>query len=288
MSKKWGITKLIAILLIFGLIIICCERNQEKAENNAVINNSEDDIFYQTPPFELKIIPEGILISLGDIPDDITSIIVDIDNWGDRVYTFQNDDYPIRRDMISSSMARIEGECLEQIKQIKEIIFPFVKSGEKYNVFVVYLKPDMDSASPPFCRIIAESGIYLQNEVELILNENNTSVRLSEEPKFTSDAVYSDNTNSFSFCMFNDEITSVLGVLSTDHNTNNMSWDFEPAISEQIKRSRELTGIREPEKEKYKSGDYTAFIQYSINIIYDNIEWQNYFIKSPRFNYTVQ
>jgi len=266
------ITNLLSIILVITLSISCI--NNKPDQNLSVEENS----YYQTPPFELKTIPEGILISLGDIPDDITSIYVDIYNWGDRVYTFQKDDYPLRRDAISSSIAHIEGECLERIKQTKSIIFPFIKQGEKYNVLVIYFKSGIDCASTVFSQIIAENGIYLENDIELLLNANNTSVRLSEAPKFTSNVVYSDNTHSFSFYMFNDENTSVYGGISTEHNTRDISWDFEPIINEQIKRS----------KSSYKSGGYTAFIEFSINIIYDNIEWQNYFIKSPRFDYSVK
>ena len=277
----YKISKLLIGIFIFTQFISCTNKQSDRC-----LSGNEENI-YQTPPISLQIDPNGILISLGDIPDDITSINIDIYNWGDRVYTYQNDDYPIRRDMISSSMANIEGESLDYIKQTKSIIFPFVKQGEKYNIFVTYLKPGFDCASTVSNQIIAENGIYLENDIELILNADNTSVHLSEEPKFTSDIEYSDNAHSFSFYVFNDKHTSVYGGISTKNKTREISWDFEPSITEQIKRSREIAEIREPERESYISGVNTAFIQLSINIIFDKIEWYNYFIQSSRFTYTI-
>jgi len=268
---------IIIFILIFTLTIGCLNKKPNSE------SDTEEHTYYQTPPFKYETISEGVLITFDDIPDDVNSINIAIENCGEKVYTFTEGDYPNRRDMISYSMAWIQEDILEQVKQTKRIIFPFVKAGEKYNIAVVFMKSgEEESAFAPFVQFTAENGIYLEKDIELILNEAKTSVHLSDEPRFTSDVEYSDNTHSFSFSMFRDEHSVGMGGISTAPNTREIFWDFEPSISEQIKRSRN----REPEK--FFSGEYTAYIQFSIVLIYDNIEWYNYFVKSPYFAYYLE
>ena len=267
-------SKLLINILIFTLFLSCLNK-----QSDLYISEKEEYIYY-TPPFNLQINPNGILISLSDIPDDVISVHVEINNWGDRIYTYQNNDYPPEyRDMITSSSSMITGNVLEQIKKSNQIIFPFIKTGEIYNVTVTYSIPNYTCASAPFKRIIADNGIYFDKDIELILNEEKTSVRLSEEPKFSSNIGYSIISQYFSFSLYNEIMSSTLGSISTDNN-NILSWDFEPSIREQINRYNGTEGVS-------INGNYNAFIGYSMMIIYDNIEWYNQFIKSPKFSYTI-
>jgi hypothetical protein len=267
-------TKLLIGILIFTQFLSCSNKQSDQ-----YISENDENIYY-TPPINLQIISSGILISLSDIPDDVTSIHVEINNWGDRVYTYQNNDYPPKyRDMITSSSSMITGNALENIRQSNQIIFPFVKTGQIYNVSVTYSIPSYTCASAPFERIIADNGIYLEKDIELLLNDDNTSVRLSEEPKFSSNVGYNIISQYFSFSLYNEIMSSTLGSISTDNN-NILSWDFEPSIREQINRHNGT-------EEVSINGNYNAYIGYSMMIIYDNIEWYNQFIKSPKFIYTV-
>jgi len=275
------ISTLLNIVLSISLLLSC---SNNKIDSQFSV---EENIYYQTPPFESTTVQEGILISLSGIPDDVTSIFIEINNWGERTYTYKAGDYPEHRDMITSSYAIIEGSRLEQIRQTKELIFPFVKTGEKYNVSVMYIKPNINCTSAPFSQIIAKNGIYLEKEIKLILNENKTGVILSDEPIFSSFVEYSEYAYSFSFSLFNDEMASTMCSISIENNKKELSWDFEPLISEQIKTSRDMEKNRDQEIAYYKSGDYTAFINLKINLIYNNIEWQNYLVKSPGFDYFI-
>ena len=265
---------LLISIFIFTQFIGCSNKL-----SNQYISENEENIYY-TPPINLQNIPSGILISLNRIPDDIISIHVEISNWGDKVYTYQNNDYPPNyQDMITSSYSMITGNALENIKQSNKIIFPFVKTGEIYNVMVTYSIPNYSCASSPFERIIADNGIYFEKDIELVLNDENTSVRLSEEPKFSSNVGYNIISQYFSFSLYNEIMSSTLGSISTENNKI-LSWDFEPSIREQINIYNGTEGVR-------KKGNYNAYIGYSMIIINDNIEWYNYFIKSPKFTYTI-
>jgi len=270
----YKISKLLICIFIFTQFIGCSNK-----QSDLYISEKEEYIYY-TPPFNLQINPNGILISLSDIPDDVTSVHVEINNWGDRIYIYQNNDYPPEyRDMITSSSSMITGNVLEQIKKSNQIIFPFVKTGEIYNVMVTYSIPNYSCASSPFERIIADNGIYFEKDIELVLNDENTSVRLSEEPKFSSNVGYNIISQYFSFSLYNEIMSSTLGSISTENNKI-LSWDFEPSIREQINIYNGTEGVR-------KKGNYNAYIGYSMIIINDNIEWYNYFIKSPKFTYTI-
>jgi len=270
----YKISKLLIIIFIFTQFLGCSNKQSDQ-----YISENEENIYY-TPPFNLQINHNGILISLNDIPDDVTSVHVEINNWGDRIYTYQNNDYPPKyRDMITSSFSMITGNTLEQIKKSNQIIFPFIKTGEIYNVTVTYSIPNYTCASAPFKRIIADNGIYFDKDIELILNEEKTSVRLSEEPKFSSNVGYNITSQYFSFSLYNEIMSSTLGSISTDDNKI-LSWDFEPSIREQINIYNGTEGVS-------INGNYNAYIGYSMMIIYDNIEWYNQFIKSPKFTYTV-
>jgi len=206
-------TKLLIGILIFTQFLSCSNKQSDQ-----YISENEENIYY-TPLMNLQIILSGILISLSDIPDDVNSIHVEIYNWGDRFYTYQNNDYPPKyRDMITSSSSMITENTLEQIKKSNQIIFPFIKTGEIYNVMVTYSIPNYTCALSPFERIIADNGIYFDKDIELILNEEKTSVRLSEEPKFTSNIGYSIISQYFSFSLYNEIISSILGSISTDNN----------------------------------------------------------------------
>jgi len=268
--------------IILISLILCCSNYKPDL---AVSENEE--IYFYTPPFRLKTIPEGLLITLSDITDDISSIHVEIVNWGDKDFTYQNNNYPSRHhDIITSSYSMITGNSLEHIKQTNKIVFPFVKKGEKYNVLVTYSKPGYACASTPYMNIIADNGIYFDRDIELVLNDEKTNVCFSEEPKFSTSIGYNIISKYFYFQLYNEIMSSTLGSITTDNN-NILSWDFEPSISEQIKRSNEMKKIHEPEENICMQGDYTAIIGFYINAIYDEIEWYNDLIKSPSFNYPV-
>ena len=147
---------------------------------------------------------EGIKLSIKNIPEDAYSLFINIIDITDgqedealstNVYIWDND---------------LSKNELSKLKQTGYLICPFVKKGNKYLVNIaVYTVEDYknnfdtvrDNYLTRSASVIAGGGIYLTNSPTLNFTDNNTTVTLSETPKFSGDVIFSSE-GPFQFTNF--------------------------------------------------------------------------------------
>ena len=135
-----------------------------------------------------EAIPEGICLSFKNIPHDSTRLSIGFMDMDDAFF-------PKTGSREYTAFAEITGKLLDNVKQTGKVIFPFVREGHKYNIFIsfkydyfndegIHVNFDV-KPSTVIIDFTAENGFYFNNEVTLDVNKNYTSVTLSCEPIFS-------------------------------------------------------------------------------------------------------
>ena len=261
----------IRITMFFILIVLSCSTNTTQPVNNGIGHTIES-------------IPEGILITFNTIPLDTTSMFI-------RFESRKNNDQNLESSTEGSTLdsynvfeayAMIYDELFEQIKNSQKIICPFIQPGAQYEIFISFFNKDGESGGDMNIEteFTADTGIYPVNEFKLSLNDNNTSVQVSAIPLFSSNVEFPLNKYSFSF-----NLTSAQGTFgtSTDMLEENLYWEFESSINENVKLWKK-DALR---RGKDISGNHSAWITFSCNLLYDNIQWKVNLAKTQVFTYSL-
>ena len=238
-----------------------------------------------------QAVQEGILLSFSNIPSDATHMWIHATSKGDTSENRYGEHFAYAGITSPSVQGWVNAsEQLEKVKQTRKIIFPIVQIGQNYRFSVhVYNQREMElyRESKGNMRFVtaeaecmAENGItFDRNFVKLVLNETNSVVTLSSEPKFSSEVTFATQKYSFGVTINFTEINSSYGVgdhhypdgLSTDEKT----WIFEPEMTQNIKSDSVAMGWLE------SSSHYTTLAESYVNIIYDDIKWSVEIAKTP-------
>jgi hypothetical protein len=212
-------------------------------------------------------VPEGICLTFDTIPQETSRLFIIISIWG------ENEQVDSTHDIIGSS-ANITGTVLEQVKQTKKIVFPFVKPGQIYHISAHFENEETIDYAPVWMNTecTALAGIYFNEVPKLELNKTRTGVTLSSEPEFTAEVQYAPNKYGYSVTI---DVSENGSIGYSDKGTG-LHWDFEPQMTRGL-----------IEGDYLKTGYYSAYVTAYRNINYDNVTWSVEVAKTPEFIYTV-
>jgi len=216
-----------------------------------------------------KPVPEGILITFSHIPAETSRLFINIQ-------------YPNNPDSVHdiiSSHSDLRGNSLEQVKQTKKVIFPFVQAGRKYKISAIFQNEKFEDISDWIhADRIADKGIYFDNNISLNLNDTNTGVTLSSEPIFSSDVTFAETKYNFAVTIIVSQTEtegSSIGVGSNHiSGVEGLTWIFDPKMTRHLHKGEYLA-----------NGSYPAFVTARCNIIYNNITWSIEIAKTREFTY---
>ena len=261
---RYIIFKIITVLS-FNVLIFACTQN-----NNHLTKTGFSTDF----KFEVDNFQNGIILTFENIPPDISIMHIKFENWGE-IKSRSN-----IHDMKSEAYAIIDGNNLENVKESNRLHFPFVYPGEKYEIYITIFeegKQHTNDSQPVV--IIAENGIYLMNEIELIVNEVNANVQVNSAPVFSSQVEFHTLAFQYVFTLY--DPSSTYGT-TFSYSMNGLFWDFETYFNELITESEHIIEY----ERNLISGDYSAYHKLSGIIIYDGLTWVVNLAKSPIFTYS--
>ena len=218
-----------------------------------------------------ETVPEGILVTLSNVPPKTKDIRVVFRDWGGDEPDWDNIEPIASFNYIHNMGEAFSISTIEQVNQTSTIIFPFVQHGKRYIITALLLNNEDKLESSITTDCIADGGIYLNRNINLNLNNARTGIALSSAPLFTSDVQFEPQKMSYSIVALTDNNWSAIA----SDRTDNLSWNFEPKFREHLKE----TGV--------VSGDYPAYVVANLIIIHDNISWYFEIAKTPVFTYSL-
>ena len=148
-----------------------------------------------------ETVPDGILLTFSNIPEDTVHINVSLRD-------VTRNDY---RKAYFDSAIELEENDLVKLREIKTLLCPFVKNGHEYTIVINYWHDGWDSEeykgdTQLIINSFAGGGISPMNDPLLYFNEENKVLVLSEKPIFSEGVTYtqeySKNTSLyFYFCV---------------------------------------------------------------------------------------
>ena len=271
----------VPLVLFFVLVVFGCATGRDHAA---------DAGFGMTA----TAVPEGILLTFSNIPDDAVRLFVNVSSWSDA------EEAADRHDIISAYADIVDESFfsarpsfqLERLRETGRVVFPIVQAGQRYRISaMVATRQDhelmMDDVSGQIwveAEGVAEGGIYFNRaDVALALNDTNSAVTITSEPIFTSDVTFHAQKYSFGVTILVGEHSSI-GV--GDHHipqglsADGLTWTFEPQMTENLIKDA---------SEWLESGVlYTAWVTAYVDIIYDDITWSVEIAKTPRFAFSLE
>ena len=183
------------------------------------------------------------------------------------------------------ALSAITDTALEQVKKTGKVIFPYVRPEQKYFISVYFYKRDGNDGivliDNPAIRLecIPYSGIYLQDNIELILNGTHTNIALSAEPIFSDVIEYAPDIPKYYYFYDIKWSESALSkvqsiedwepfMIGWHGHTDELSIDFSP-----------LYGL----KNYIGTGNYSMYFVTYCNIIYNEVLWTVEIAKSEQF-----
>jgi hypothetical protein len=265
MHKNFVLGKIVLVLILALFVIGCAATNAAtQVASNKTSSSSEIIVM------KAEAVPEGISLTFENIPAETTRLFVHFQEWGNKEEINSTHD-------ITSSYADIRNSSLEQVRQTGKIIFPYVKSGQKYMISASLWGNDIplieDENNNIYAECTASSGIYLNNDLELSLNETHTSSILNAEPSFTKEVFYAPIKYHFDANIDKGDNSSI--GYSEIKTVDYLTWNFEPLMTNDLKPTGYLD-----------AGSYPAYITAYSNLVYENIEWSVEIAKSEEFTFT--
>ena len=220
-----------------------------------------------------EAVPEGIMLILETIPEEVTRLFIsfqDID---------PNTEYQINPDLVFSYSV-IDGSALEYVKKTGRVIIPFVNAGQNYFISVDYQENDDHFLSEwthlTLLECVPYSGMNSHyKDIRLRLNGTRTGIALSSEPVFPEEVQYAFPKFEYVVTVFSAEKSANISS-SFGRQVNTLTWNFEPAMTEELKKENYLI-----------NGTYSAFIRAFCNIVYDNVTWNVEIAKTQVFIYSL-
>ena len=230
----------------------------------------------QTNVSKLKAeaVSQGIRLTFDNIPSKTNRLFINVQSWDDAEKLTGTHN-------LVSSYADVRDASLEQVKQTGKIILPIVQTGRKYSISAVFQNGDLEDISDwIYADCVADNGIYFDNDIKLILVDNNTGVKLSSEPLFSSEVTFDSQKYSYAVTIShykNETESGSIGVGS--HHipaVNGLTWTFDPEMTDSLREGNYL-----------ESGSYPAYVTARCNIIYDNIVWSIEIAKTQEYTFSL-
>jgi len=237
------ISKRLLLIFCMLLIIFGCgkSRIQEKTES----------IF----TFTAKATPEGIILNLGEIPENAIAInILLFDITGNEKITHEALFFDT---LIFPELKNIVND-LAELRKTRFLLCPFAKDGHEYIVRVaVFTNENMDDWVNYEVNVIAEGGIYIKNNPQLYFCDENKNLTLSTKPIFSKEIHNSSNY------LFNYSVKVFIDDEFTPGGARNWNELIFPADE-----------IYNASKEYFGFTGYFPVVGYVRSIlIFENIEW---------------
>lgn len=259
MFYKIKLCKKIGIVLILTISLMNCASKSSPQELEAS-NNTNNDITATTNlGLQIEHISEGMLLTFSDIPQNVTTMLINI--YEEKYATTQSPDM----------LGIVLGPKLDEIKQTKKLIIPFAQQDTEYAISVNLIRNDeTDPATNLIESVQAENGTYIINNMELILNDEQTGVILSAEPEFSSSVEYDSYKYEYILLNLIDENKSLSNSI---YSGNELSCNFIPDTINLIKES-----------DPSLNGTFPSYVVALCNIDYQGVSWKVCVAKSEKFS----
>jgi hypothetical protein len=263
------------ISLIVGLVLVTfgCATGEPVTGKNQISDFPDIELSAET-------VPEGIRVTFSNfsnIPPEIDFLTVAFVDWagGEEPDGENNEPLAIMNSFSNRRVSQTwKSNAIEQVRQTGAVTFPFVQSGHRYDIMAVFANNELPA---PECVVktitaecVADSGIYLDRNITLTMNDACTGVALSGEPAFTSDVQFGPQKMQYAIILHKGDYTEAIGSYTDD-----LFWNFEPGFSEHLKEAGVATG------------DYPATVGASLNVIHDDISWLLEIAYTPVFTYSL-
>ena len=240
-------------------------------------------------------VPQGILLTFSNIPDDAVRLFVSVSSWGNAEEAAGSYDIvSAHADIVDESFfSAIPSFQLGRVKETGRVVFPIVQAGQRYRVSAMIatrrgheLMMRGVSYQVPWieAEVVAEGGVYFnRSDVAIALNHTNSVATITSEPVFTSDLTFHAQKYGFAVTVAVGELSSIgLG----DHHipyglsADGLAWTFEPQMTENLAKDA---------GEWLESGvPHPAWVTAYVNIIYDDITWSVEIAKTPQFAFSLE
>ena len=258
---------IIFLILGFSLAIFGCTTNFDSSKNHVY---TLSDIRVTAQPVQ-----NGILVNFSNfsnIPQEVDTLRVTFSDCGknsepdwrkmDRVATFK-----YLHDFYYNSHSE---NIIKQIRKTGKVVFPFVENGHKYSISAIFIdKTGFVKSIDTDC--IANGGIFIDRNINIVLNRSRTGISLSSKPSFAPNAKVEVKKVTYHIVSCTGEFLSAIGSDFTD----DLFWEFEPKFRKQLKEN----GLTK--------GSYPTYVGANLNIVHNNVSWIMEIAKSPIFTYSL-
>lgn len=163
------------------------------------------------------------------------------------------------------SFADIRGKQLEQIRNSKTFICPFVQNGKEYLITAI-LSQDNEQDIWLDSIATAGSGIRPNNLPMLDVRSELTVATLSEEPVFSIEVQYATPMYTYQITVLKDNNYS----FGYSEGTSDLIFDFSAMEKDFKKEDIQIAGL-------------PAYVKAFSNLVYDNITWRVVIAESEKF-----
>ncbi len=242
-----NVLKKICAALFFAVIFVCCAGGPEAASTDTGSGQQAETANAVDLGLQIEDVPEGALLSFKNIPADTEMIFINI---------YKDEIAPVQW---SDAFAVILGPKLDELKVTKHLIFPFAEKDQPYTISLDVERYNGIDSAREAVKFQTQNGNIITNNIELLLNDEQTGVRLSAEPVFSLPVEFEARKYEYILLFFPGDGSSVSSGI---YSGNELSCSFSPEL---------LNHIRENSPEM--RGTFPAYAAAVCNINYNGVSW---------------
>jgi hypothetical protein len=229
-------------------------------------------------------VPEGISLWFVSIPANTSRVYVEYYDWAGKDAPESYYDGTYNYAFIK------ETSVIERLKDTHTLTLPFVQSGHKYKIGVVFFltkegETQTEDNKPIILETecIADNGIYCDQNIGLSIDETQTIVKLSSRPQFSSEVQFAPTETSYKLTLLYSGTGAKFATISiSDEITKSilpdsgLSWNFGTEMAAYLIEGSQIK----------KGVNYPAYFTARSNVIYNDITWSVEIAKSKEFSYS--
>ncbi len=240
MFHNINVLKKICVAMFFAVVFIGCASapvpGEVEPQNTGAVELGA----------QIEDVPEGVCVSFKDIPADTEMLFINV---------YKNEWAPVQW---ADAFAVVLGPQLDELKKTKQLIFPFAEKDQPYAISVeIEMNNGIDVRE--VVEFQTQNGNNVTNNVELLLNDEQTGVTLSAEPEFSLPVEFEERKYEYVLLFFPDDISSTSSGI---YSGNELSCDFSPELVNHIREN--LPEIK---------GTFPAYVAAVCNINYNGVVW---------------
>lgn len=261
MIHRISLFKTISICMIFVIMLMGCANDPAPAPSPQE-NSEEIPVNTNVLGLQIENTPRGMRLTFDDIPADTTTVYINM-------YENKHDGR-----QWSDVFGIVLGPKLDEIKQTKYVLCPFVKKDQSYEISVQLSRNnEIIGGSEVIKTTPSQDATYVSNNIELQLNTEQTSVTLSPEPEFSASVEFDELKYEYILLFFPDESSSSsTGIYSG----NDLTCTFIP----------DTTNLIEENAPEMK-GTFPAHAVALCNIKNEGVLWKLCAAKTEEFELTL-